>query len=174
MAKSKEYQAAYYAKRKAGAGKINDPEQAIKDAQENVRNLPQFTDGSEKQKAWAKSIRNGAFESLNSIAQNTMIMGRAVGSNQTFYNDLTDDRKDTLQAVKRTRAALKSYFNEQTSAKFLIEMRDKVDYDSMKTLVNQVKTAQNNAKSKGKELSNDLVLQFVKQRHFSTLGRIIY
>lgn len=166
MAKSKEYQSAYRAKRKAAKNvNKNSSKEAYEAVRAEITGLPKLQ-GSEKQVAWANDIRERAFNYLNDVAYNTAHMGTDIRTKEELWNPMTDDRKATFDEINPVRKAMKRVFDSQTSARAIIDARDHLEYDDIKKIVSDIKTARANAREKGAEaqLTNDMIQIYFKRK----------
>ena len=121
------------------AGKGKTPETYTKSATENtqtvVGGLPELQ-GSAKQVEWGNNLRSNYVENFNNAVNGEMIYGK--GSKGVYYNELTPERVEKVEAIKELRTESISLLNEVTSASEIIDMRDSFSSKNIKNIAGEI------------------------------------
>ena len=190
MAKSKEYQAAYYAKHKTtksggNSSDYNGNGDFVKKGtvpSVSLSDLPPMT-GSEKQISWATQIREQALQSVHNALYKDMdqwnqtVDGRqnAISKNadvskwgklkEYMYTNAVNSVKSKEDAAKLVDASLRKFFKNHTNASTIIDVRKTLPSSTSdgEKLIKLFNTAQAKAKSKGKSLTAEQGAEAIKR-----------
>ena len=117
---------------------MEEMKKALESALESQKQTMPELIGSEKQIKWAEDIREAAISCLDCIARNTAIAGRNLDGTIESYKELTEERKATLEEIKKMRAALAQLIGSETSAATIIDKRYKLAQDSIEKCIKNI------------------------------------